>query len=77
MIEKAEKVKKKASLNTYTAGPDYKSTIVDKGLFTEDQHLKLKKGESIELFVGEGSNDVPEKWMRYLTTNNLIIKGEE
>ena len=57
-------------VNTYKATDGYKTFMTNQGLLTEDQHSKLLKGEPVDL------TGASEKQMQYLTSNNLIVKGE-
>jgi hypothetical protein len=52
----------------FKAGKDFKVFVSSKGFLSESQFKSLKKGEAVSL---EG---VPDKQMKYLLTNNLIIK---
>ena len=57
---------KEINNNIYKATGDFKKLMANKGLLSEEQFKKLKKGESVDL------SGVPFKQLNYLTVNNLV-----
>ena len=68
MAEKTTKTSKPS--NNYKATDLYSKFMSNEGLLSIKQHKSLLDGESTNL------SGVPEKQIRYLIANNLIIKGE-
>ena len=67
----AEKTTKTSKSNTNYKPTEYYSIFMkDPGFLTEDQHNKLKKGETVNL------KNINKKQFDYLIINNLIEKGE-
>lgn len=62
--------KKTKKVTTYKATEMFKTFMTTKGLLSDEQYEDLLNGKSVAL------DDVPQKQLIYLTTNNLIELGE-